>query len=184
MKQFIYAGALLLVASTAHAAETIKATVGHMCCGGCKAAATAGLKSLAWAENITIEDTTVTVTAKEGQQADAISLMEALSKAGFPAASIMTSEPITLTINHLCCGGCVNDLKTKLADFNSRLLDKEKVKIDQAAKTVTLQPVAGQSMNVVAVLNQLQRRGFSASKCVMSPAASAGKSDGKKAARR
>jgi len=155
-----------------------------MCCGGCKAAATAGLKSLAWAENITIEDTTITVTAKEGQQADAISLMEALNKAGFPAMSIMTSGPITLTINHLCCGACVNDLKAKLADFNSRQLDKESIKVDQATKTVTLRPVAGQSMNVVAILNQLQRRGFSASKCIMGPAASADKPQEKKAAQR
>ena len=39
--------------------------------------------------------------------------------------------------------------------------------IDQASKTVILQPAAGKELNLVTLLTQLQRTGFSASSCLV-----------------
>jgi Heavy-metal-associated domain. len=172
MKKLVFGAAFLLAASSAFAAETVKATVGHMCCGGCKATATKGVQSVAWVDSVAIDDGgVVTVTAKADQKADLIALTDALNKSGFPARDIQVSGPVTLSVAHLCCGGCANDLKTKLAAVRSEILDKDKIVVDQSAKTVTLQPVAGKSMNIVPILRQMANAGFAASKCSMAAAA-------------
>jgi len=173
MRKWTLAAGLLLIASTAFAAESIKVTVGHMCCGACKAAAMEGLKKLEWAEGSVISETTVTVTAKADQKVEVISLLDALNKAGFPARQIDSSGPITLTLAHLCCDGCANDLQTKIGEFRSAQLDKGNVKIDKTARTVTLQPQAGMTLNVVAMIRLMERAGFSASRCTLAPAAAA-----------
>ncbi len=175
MKRFIWAVSFVVAASGAALADSVKATVGHMCCGGCKAAAMNGMKAVAWADNTAIDGTTLTVTAKAGQKVEIVSLVDALSKAGFPASEIVASGPVTFTVAHLCCGNCVSDLKSKLANVRSMVLDKDNIKIDQATKTVTLQPVAGKQLNVVQLLNQFQRTGFSASACTMATAVASAK---------
>lgn len=148
-------------------AEEVKATVGHMCCAGCQSAATAGLKKLDWVENVSIDGKTVTVTAKAGQKADYAGILDALTKSGFPPAELSVNRPIVLTVAHLCCAGCVNDLKAKLPDLRNQALDKESVKVDEAAKTVTMAPLSGRSLNLVALLREFERRtGCSASKIV------------------
>lgn len=168
----------LLTTASAFAAETLKVTVGHMCCGACKTAATSGLKKLDWlAEGTAIDGTTITVTAKAGQAIDLIALTDALRTGGFPAKEINISSPVTLTVTHLCCASCTSALKANLAEIKSKVLDKDKIKIDANAKTVTLQPVAGSSLNMVAVLRQLEGAGVSATKAVVSvPAPAAQKS--------
>jgi copper chaperone CopZ len=171
MKKYLFGAALLLISSSAFAAETIKATVGHMCCGGCKAAATAGVKKLDWVDAVAIDGTAVTITAKGDQKVDVVALRDALSKSGFPAAEILVSGPVTMTVGHLCCPMCTNDMKTKLAEVRSQVLDKDNIKIDQASKTVVLQPLAGKQLNLVSLLNQMDRAGFSAVKCTVSAAA-------------
>ncbi len=166
---------ILALAAPAHA-DSLKLTVGHMCCGGCRAAATAGVKTVAWADNVAIDGDAITVTAKAGQKIELVSLMDALNKAGFPAMEIQASGPVTLTMGHLCCGSCAADLKTKLGAVRSQVLDRDNVKIDVAAKTLTIQPMSGQTMNLVPILQQLQRDGFSASSCsLIGPAATAAK---------
>ena len=161
MRKSIFTAALLLVSSTALAAESVKVTVGHLCCGGCKSAATAGLKNVAWIDTSTTEGSdTIVVNAKSDQKVELISLVEALNKAGFPARQINVAGPVTMTIAHLCCGGCVSDLKTKIGNVRSEVLDKANVKIDQAAKTLTLQPVTGKELNVASLIRQLQGQGF------------------------
>jgi len=167
MKKFLFGAALLLLASSAFAAETIKAKVGHMCCGACKAGATAGVKKLDWVDAIAIDADTITVTAKGDQPVDLIGLMDALNKAGFPANEILVSQPIKLNVSHLCCASCTADLKAKLAELRSMVLDKDKTVIDQGAKTVVLAPVAGKSLNVVPLLHQMERAGFGASKGIV-----------------
>jgi copper chaperone CopZ len=173
MKKFLLAAVLTLGASSAYAAESIKATVGHMCCGACKNAASTGVKTLDWVDTVAIDGDVVTVTAKADQKADLVSLSAALRKSGFPAREVTTSGPVTFTVAHLCCPGCVNDLKTKLGNIQTmRLaLDKDKIVVDATAKTVTLQPTAGQSFNVVALLAQMERAGFSPSKGSLTAAA-------------
>src|ERR1041384_6044846 len=89
MKRLLMAVCFLVATSGAALADSVKATVGHMCCGGCKAAAMNGLKAVSWAENTSIEGTTLTVTAKSGQKVEIVSLVDALSKAGFPATEIV-----------------------------------------------------------------------------------------------
>lgn len=172
MKRFLMGAAMLLVASSTFAADSVKVTVGHMCCGSCKAAATAGMKTLPFADTITIDGTVATVVAKADQKVDVIALRDALVKAGFPAKEIMVSGPVTLTLAHLCCAGCANELKAGMAQVRSALLDKDKVVVDQAAKTVTIQPMAGMSMNLVPLLRQMENAGYAACKGTISTAAS------------
>lgn len=175
MKKFLTMAALLCVASSAFAAETIKATVGHMCCGNCKAAATAGVKKLDWVNEVAIDGTVMSVTAKDGQKVDLIALCDSLNKSGFPASEVLISGPVTFTVGHLCCAGCVNDLKAKIAEVRSDKLDKDSIKIDQATKTVVLQPKAGQTLNLIALMHQMERTGFSATKATMNGTAAATK---------
>ena len=161
MNRILSTAALLFVAGSSFAAETVKVTVGHLCCGGCKSAATAGLKNISWIDSSAAEGSdTIVVNAKADQKIEIISLVEALNKAGFPARQINVSGPVTMNIAHLCCGGCVNDLKTKIAAIRSEVLDKQNVKIDATAKTLTLQPVAGKMLNVASILRSLQNQGF------------------------
>lgn len=171
MRKYLFGAALLLTTSSAFAAESVKATVGHMCCGACKAAATAGVKKLDWVDNVAIDGTAVTITAKGDQKVDVVALRDALRQSGFPASEILVSGPVTMTVGHLCCAGCTNDLKAKLGELRSQVVDKDNIKIDQATKTVTLQPLAGKQLNVIALLGQMDRTGFSATKCTVSGAA-------------
>jgi copper chaperone CopZ len=161
MKKCLIVAAFVLGGTAAFGAETVKVTVGHLCCGGCKNAATAGLKNVAWVGAASAEgNDTLVVTAKEGQSAELIALVDALNKAGFPARQINVAGPVTMTIAHLCCPGCVNDLKAKVDGVRSQVLDKASVKIDATAKTLTLQPVAGRELNVASLLRSLQNQGF------------------------
>lgn len=171
MKKLLFGAAFLLLASSAFAAETIKATVGHMCCGSCKASATAGVKTLDWVNDVAIDGTTMTVTAKDGQRVDVAALLDALRKTGFPANEVMVSGPVTMTVGHMCCQGCVNDLKGKLGEIKSNRLDKANVRIDLPSKTVVLAPVAGQTMNLIPILHQMDDAGFAAVKCTIGTAA-------------
>jgi copper chaperone CopZ len=122
------------------------------------------VKQLAWVESASAEGANLTVVSKSGQSADVVSLLTTLRKAGFPAMELIVTGPLTITMPHLCCPSCTNDLKAKLEGLRSMALDKENIKIDQAARTVTLQPRAGGRLNLVQVLTQLERAGWSAEK--------------------
>src|SRR5437016_3000921 len=130
MRRLLFGAAMLFAASAALAADSVKVAVGHMCCGGCKAAATAGIKTVSWADDVAIDGTTCTVTAKAGEKCDVVSLRDALSKCGFPAKEIMVTGPVTVNVAHMCCGGCAADLKAKLGEVRSTVLDKDKIVVD------------------------------------------------------
>ena len=85
MKKLVIAAAFLLGTTSAFAAESIKATVGHMCCGGCKSAASSAVKELKWVDAVAIDNDVLTVTAKGDQKVDLVTLTDALQKSGFPA---------------------------------------------------------------------------------------------------
>src|SRR5437660_12879305 len=93
--------------------------------------------------------------------------MTALHDAGFPAKEITVSGPVTMTVGHMCCGGCVAALKTNMGEIRSQVLDKDNVKIDQAAKTVTVQPVAGKSLNLVSLIRQMENAGVGGQKVLI-----------------
>ena len=164
MRTLFLTAVLGLFAVTTCLADSVTATVGHMCCGSCKTAATAGVKSLSWVDGVTITDTTVTATSKADQKVDVVAFVQALDKSGFPATNIAAATPVTLSVAHLCCPNCVTDLKAKLDAVRSQTLDKMKIVIDDKAKTVTVQPVEGKTLNLVQVLRQMATAGFSASK--------------------
>jgi len=172
MKKLLFAAALLLACTAAYAAETVKAEVGHMCCGHCKSDAMAGVKNLSWVGDVSIDGTTITVTAKDGSHADIASLMTGLRSCGFPAKAINVSGPVTLTISHMCCPNCVAGLKAAMDGLNdNRHVDKAAVKIDLASKTMTIQPTAGESVNLAMVLRSVENAGFSTDKCTLGAAA-------------
>lgn len=174
----------MLVGTGAFAADTVKMSVRHMCCGGCKSSAAAPIKALPWVADVAIAETTITVTAKEGMKPELVSLMQAGLKGGFPAREINTGGAVTLTMAHLCCPSCVNDMKAKIAEIRSMVLDKDSVTIDAEAKTVTLKPQAGKVLNVAALLRQVENvTGFSASKCILAEGSSAALTSAKRAAK-
>lgn len=171
--RLVLAAGLILAGTSAMAADSVKVTVGHMCCGACKASATNGLKGVTWADTVAIDGDAITVTAKAGQKIELVSLTDALNKCGFPAREITASGPVTMTLAHLCCGGCVNALKEKVAAFRGNTLDKDNVKIDLATRSVTFQPAAGQNINVAGLIRQLQTAGVYPTSCTMVVAAAA-----------
>ncbi|MHB0936994.1 MAG: hypothetical protein ACYDCO_15435 [Armatimonadota bacterium] len=166
MKVLLIAAACLLMVS-AFAAESVKVTVGHVCCGGCANALVDGAKKAAWVEKVTVDGTTATVTAKAGQHIELVSLFDGMTKAGMPPKEVLISGPVTLTIGHLCCGGCANALKAALAGVDVPNFDKAGVKVDLATKTATIKPVDGKSVNLIPVLTQMEKGGFSATKIVL-----------------
>jgi len=166
MKTLLIAAACLLMVS-AFAAESVKVTVGHVCCDGCANALIGGAKKAAWVETVTVKETTATITAKAGQHIELVSLFDGMTKAGMPPKEVLISGPVTLTIGHMCCGGCANALQTALGAVDVANFDKASVKVNLAAKTATFKPAAGKSINLVPVLTQMEKGGFSATKIVL-----------------
>lgn len=167
MNRILVTAALAFLFVAPASAETVKVTLGHMCCGVCKDAAMASIKSVDWADQATIEGTTLTVTSKADKSANVVALLDGLAKSGFPAREITVSGPVKLTIAHLCCPGCVGDLKTNMAQIRNPNLDKDNIKVDATTKTVIVQPMSGKELNLVAFLRQLQQTGFAASAAVI-----------------
>jgi copper chaperone CopZ len=165
MKALLLA-ACLLMSLVAWSAETVTVVVGHQCCGGCANALIAGAKKTAWVDAVAINGTTAAITAKADQPVEFISLFDAMTKAGFPPNDVQVSAPVTLSIAHLCCGGCVNALKAALTGSIAANLDTKNVTIDATAHTATMQPIAGQRVNLAQVLRDMQRGGFAATKAV------------------
>src|SRR5437899_938390 len=79
VKIAILSAALMVCAAGVFAASKVTAGVGHMCCGRCKAVATAGLAKVA--DGVSIEEDNITLTPKGD---DLLPALEALRKSGFP----------------------------------------------------------------------------------------------------
>src|SRR5438067_786192 len=131
MKTAILSAALMACAAGAFAASAVTAGVGHMCCGKCKAVATAGLAKVA--DGVSIDQDNITLTPKGD---DLLPSLEALRKSGFPAKTLLVSGPVTLGVAHLCCGGCRAGLAKALKEANVAALDPDSIKI--ADDSVTL----------------------------------------------
>jgi copper chaperone CopZ len=116
----IWLGAALTLAAVTpgFAAPMLKATVGHLCCGGCDAAVKRNTATVAWAGDTQTDrgSKSVSVTPKAGMQVDAMALYTALQSGGFPPTAYQLSggKTIKMDVGHLCCGGCVNPLKAEL----------------------------------------------------------------------
>jgi copper chaperone CopZ len=147
----------------AFAVPTLKATVGHLCCGGCEGAVKANTGKVAWvAETQTNRgDNSVTVTAKDGMEVDAFALIHSLQRAGFPPTALLLSgaQTITMDVGHLCCGGCVNPLKSALT--NVPWIQNADVK---ANAPVVLTIKGDSSPNLTELLDVMGKAGYSANK--------------------
>lgn len=152
----------LLMAAAGFAAQTVTVVVGHQCCGGCATALVNGVKKTDWVAGVKVDETTTTITAKDGKPVELIALMDNMYKAGFPAKELPIATEVTLAIGHLCCGGCVENMKASLKEADIPELDKTLISYDAKAQAVTLRPVAGKSFNLVTVLRALEDGGNSA----------------------
>src|ERR1051326_304669 len=124
--------ALAVCASTVLADTKLTVGVGHMCCGQCKAKATDGLTKVA--SDVTITGHNVTMTAKGD---DIVPVLNALRKSGFPANKIdVGSAPVTVSVGHLCCDGCINGLKTALTDAKLENVDMDALTIGEGKMTI------------------------------------------------
>ncbi|MGC8668980.1 MAG: heavy-metal-associated domain-containing protein [Chthonomonadales bacterium] len=175
----------LVLASAFAEADSVAVKVGHMCCGKCQAAASAGAKSAPWVEGVSIQGTTVTVSPKAGEQVELVSLMQGMRKAGFPPAEVTVSGPITVAVAHMCCGGCASDLKAKLSQSKIPGLDTASIATDVSNRTVAVKPLAGHTLNAVAVLREIEAAGFGPQSCVIaSSSAQRQRTDAPRTARR
>ena len=159
----LLSAALLIVASGAFAAARVTVGVGHMCCGRCKSAATEGLSKVA--DNISIDGTNITMTLKEDNLVPAL---DALRKAGFPASKLEVSGPVTMSIAHLCCGGCKVGLTKSLAGPKVEGLDPDSIKVGE--DSLTVQAKAGMKLDMVPLLAAIEKGGFSPSKITLTQA--------------
>lgn len=179
LKAACLSAALLIVGTGALAATKVTVGVGHMCCGGCQAAAKSALEKVS--SDVAIDGTNVTVTLKEGES-NLVPVLDALRKGGFPATKIDAgSGPVTLGVAHLCCGGCNAALTKALTSAKIDALDTDSIKI--ADQSVTLKAKEGKSLDLTPVLAAMEKGGFAASKITMS-ATVASKPAGITAARR
>ncbi|MHB9022680.1 MAG: hypothetical protein ACYC7E_00685 [Armatimonadota bacterium] len=153
----------LLCGIVAFAADSVKVVVGHQCCTGCATALIAGAKKSGWVDTVKVNGTTATITAKANQPIEFISLLDAMTKAGFPPSEVLVEAPLMLSIAHLCCGGCANALKQTLVKSTVANLDVQHVTVDLATQTATVQPMTGKPLNLVELLRQMGQGGFSAS---------------------
>src|SRR5262249_29629826 len=139
------ATALLLCGVGAIAQSKVTVGVGHMCCGACKAAATAGLAKVA--SDVSVDGKNITMTLKDGNLAPAL---DALRKSGFPANQVMVGgKPATLTVGHLCCGGCKSGLTAALKNAKIEELDTDAIKVGE--DNVMVQAKAGKSLDLIPV---------------------------------
>lgn len=157
----LFPASLLLAAGSVVAAPPLTATVGHLCCEPCKAAATGGLGKVA--DGIKVEGLTVTFSAKGD---DVLPALEAMRKGGVPAKSVLISSPATLNVTHLCCGTCRKGLASAIAAGKIANLDPEATKVGE--NNLVVAPKAGTKIDLIAVITAMETGGFSPSKVVLS----------------
>lgn len=160
----------MVLAASASFADPVLVKVGHMCCGKCQAAASAGAKSVAWVESVSIQGTTVAVSPKAGEQVELVSLIQGMRKTGMSPTEVTVSAPVTVVVGHMCCGGCAADLKSKLSQSKIPGLDTDAISTEVANRSVTLKPTAGHTLNVVAVLREIEAAGFAPQSCTLAGA--------------
>ncbi|HEV2471482.1 MAG TPA: hypothetical protein VGS41_02385 [Chthonomonadales bacterium] len=162
---------LALAIGAARADTTITVGVGHMCCGGCRAAAKAALQSVAKSVQIDGKTVTVTLTSQDG---NIVPALEALRKGGFPPTKVDAGAgPVTFGIAQLCCGTCKADLKAALTQTQIPQLDASAIQIGD--NSVTLKAKAGSTLDIVPVMAAMEKGGFYASSISIGAAAASAK---------
>ena len=115
--------AAAFLAAPALAAPSVTAKVTHNCCGQCDRALVATGSKVAWISEVKSDrpNLSLAFTTKGGTKVDLAALMNAYREAGFPLQQVKLEGVKVVEINagHLCCGGCVNPLKTALSTVTS-----------------------------------------------------------------
>ncbi|HUG89639.1 MAG TPA: cation transporter [Planctomycetaceae bacterium] len=161
-------GLVLGFAAAAQAGEvTVKSM--HLCCGQCDKLAAEALKDVDGVSGAKVDrpGKTVTFTATDDKAAEAG--IKALAEEGFygkathggkevkfPESGAKegdTSDSLTLSQVHLCCGMCVTAVKKALDDLDG----VEKVEADRDERTVT---VSGKGIKTSAAVKALNDAGF------------------------
>ncbi len=161
--------AMALTASLSGVRAETKVTVGvgHMCCASCQTGAKAALAKVA--SDVSIDGHDVTMTLKDN---DLLPALTALRKGGFPANHLnVGSSTVTIAVAHLCCGKCNAGLQTALTEAKLDTLDTDAMKIGDGNLVVKAKD--GMKLDLVAVLDAMEKGGFSASKITMGTATAA-----------
>jgi hypothetical protein len=110
-------------------------------------------------------------------------VLVALMKGGFPATSLnVGSDPVTIGVAHLCCGGCKAALTKTLAESKIDELDTAAVKVGD--DSVTVKAAAGKSLDLMPVLAAMAKGGFSPKSIAIGATAASKHNAPKKVARR
>jgi copper chaperone CopZ len=157
---WVCAALALTAALPGFSAPMLKATVSHMCCGGCESAVKTNTGTVAWAASTETNRNggTVTVAAKDGSTVDAMALFTALHAGGFPPTRFELSGAgsIKMDVGHLCCGGCVGPLKTALAQVS--WVKSADVQANRPV-TLTIDPAA--TVNLSELMSAMMKAGYS-----------------------
>jgi len=172
MRTIRWAGVAALIlslnAACLQAAEvTVKGV--HLCCGGCVSAAQDALSEVKGVTDVAGDQNTKVIAFKATDDKTAKAAFDALAKAGFHGAAFIdkkeasfpsinvkkgtTSNSITVTGVHLCCGACVTGVKKALEQVKG----VDEMNIDREAKTVT---VVGTDIDVNDFFAALYKGGY------------------------
>jgi copper chaperone CopZ len=155
------------LATPSLAAPTVKATVGHMCCGSCERSVKTTASAVAWVADAQTDRAgkTVTVSPKAGMEVDAITLLDSLRTSGFPATQLELTGGQTLKMDagHVCCAGCANGLKAALAKVS--WIQSADVKVNGPAM-LTVKP--GATANLTELIQTLTAAGYSVNHLIVS----------------
>lgn len=163
---------VLVVAAPAMAAETIKISGLHLCCGGCVSAANEALESVVGVSDVEVDQELRTATFSAADDTAVRDAGKALLNAGFygEIARNGKKSPLPVPENgkiaagtkadravfdnvHLCCKNCTRGVTNSLAKISEVVA----VDCDIKAHTVTL---TGKDMDLAAVASALQSAGF------------------------
>ena len=163
---------LLLTVASASAAETVKITGLHLCCGGCVSAVEEALKPVTGLSEVVVDQELRTATFSADDDKAIQDAGAAILSAGFfgelnrngKTSPLSIPENAQIATNtkadravfdnvHLCCKNCSRGVTKALA----KLGDVVAVDCDTKARTVTL---TGKNMDLAAVADALHAGGF------------------------
>ena len=169
MRHATVALTLLFGLSSLAAAEEVKVTGVHLCCGKCVKAATSALQGIKGisAPRANQDEEVVTFNAEGTDLAEAG--VAALAKAGFAGTATMGGAAVkapasgiaagaagnaaTISNMHLCCGGCVRAAEGAIKEVSG----VKSVTSDAKGGTIA---VSGEAISLEALLNALHEAGF------------------------
>jgi hypothetical protein len=157
----LWLGAALSIAAVTpgFAAPAVKATVSHMCCGGCESAIKTKATSLG---EVTTDRPGKSVTVMGKENMDVMASVNTLTMIGFPPTNLYVSgaKMVKMDVGHLCCGACVGPLTKALTDAGY----KAEVKANQPVMLTV-----DENTDCIKVINVMRAAGFAPTTMVCMP---------------